>query len=108
MDRDEKKFEAFLSYHRKTMTASDLRVFVPFSINLDPYVRKVIKEEVQNMQDLSGMPFDVLAGQAAAGGEAGKANTGRQVFLLLMSKKNCPDATKEFSAPVFEWTSRTS
>ena len=65
MDRDEKKFETFLSYHKKTMTVGDLRVFVPFSINLDPYVKKVIKEEVQNIQEISGLSFEhFLASQA--------------------------------------------
>lgn len=51
MDRDEKKFEIFLSFHRTTLLVSDLRIFLPFTINLDPYLRKVIKDEMQNTED---------------------------------------------------------
>lgn len=46
LDRgDERKFDVFLSYHRSTLQVADLKVFLPFTINLDPYLRKVIKEE---------------------------------------------------------------
>ncbi|XP_053626108.1 kinase D-interacting substrate of 220 kDa B isoform X11 [Plodia interpunctella] len=45
LDRDERKLEVFLSFHRATLTAADLKVFLPFTINLDPYIKKVIKEE---------------------------------------------------------------
>jgi ankyrin repeat-rich membrane spanning protein len=41
LDRDEKKLETLLSYHKKSMTVSDMRIFLPFSVNLDPYVKKV-------------------------------------------------------------------
>ncbi|XP_008184045.1 kinase D-interacting substrate of 220 kDa B isoform X2 [Acyrthosiphon pisum] len=51
MDKDEKKFEIFLSFHRTTLLVSDLRIFLPFTINLDPYLRKVIKDEMQNSED---------------------------------------------------------
>ncbi|XP_026807360.1 kinase D-interacting substrate of 220 kDa B-like isoform X5 [Rhopalosiphum maidis] len=51
MDKDEKKFEIFLSFHRTTLLVSDLRIFLPFTINLDPYLRKVIKDEMQNFED---------------------------------------------------------
>jgi len=43
MDKDEKKFDVFLTYHRSTLLLSDLKVFLPFTINLDPYFKKVIK-----------------------------------------------------------------
>lgn len=51
MDKDEKKFEIFLSFHRTTLLVSDLRIFLPFTINLDPYLRKIIKDEMQNSED---------------------------------------------------------
>lgn len=51
MDKDEKKFEIFLAFHRTTLLVSDLRIFLPFTINLDPYLRKVIKDEMQNSED---------------------------------------------------------
>jgi len=51
-DRDEKKMDVFLSLHKKTLTVADLKIFLPFTINLDPFLKKVIKDEVQNMEEL--------------------------------------------------------
>ncbi|XP_050303117.1 kinase D-interacting substrate of 220 kDa B isoform X3 [Anthonomus grandis grandis] len=51
LDRDEKKFEIFLSFHRSSLLISDLKIFLPFTINLDPYLKKVIKEETQNIEE---------------------------------------------------------
>ncbi|XP_045472917.1 kinase D-interacting substrate of 220 kDa B isoform X2 [Harmonia axyridis] len=51
LDRDEKKLEIFLSYHKTSLLVSDLKIFVPFTINLDPYLKKVIKEELQNSDE---------------------------------------------------------
>lgn len=42
-DRDERKFDIFLTYHRTNLLLSDLKIFLPFTINLDPYIKKVIK-----------------------------------------------------------------
>ncbi len=66
MDRDEKKVATFGNFARmfwnktkfllqldallslkKKMTVKDLKTFLPFSINLDPYIKKVIKDEYQ-------------------------------------------------------------
>ncbi|XP_068629361.1 kinase D-interacting substrate of 220 kDa B [Battus philenor] len=49
LDRDERKLEVFLAFHRATLTAADLKIFLPFTINLDPYIKKVIKEEQLQM-----------------------------------------------------------
>jgi len=43
LDRDEKKFDIFLSFHRSSLLVSDLKIFLPFTINLDPYLKKIIK-----------------------------------------------------------------
>merc|ERR1719186_798329 len=51
-DRDEKKLDVFLSLHKKTLTVADLKIFLPFTINLDPFLKKVTKDEVQNMEEL--------------------------------------------------------
>ncbi|KAL0893988.1 hypothetical protein ABMA27_014062 [Loxostege sticticalis] len=64
LDRDERKLEVFLSFHRATLTAADLKIFLPFTINLDPYIKKVIKEE----QLQSGIEDDVGPGGAAPWG----------------------------------------
>ncbi|XP_045485895.1 kinase D-interacting substrate of 220 kDa B isoform X1 [Pieris rapae] len=60
LDRDERKLEVFLSFHRATLTAADLKIFLPFTINLDPYIKKVIKEE--HLQ--SGIDEDLGSGAA--------------------------------------------
>lgn len=51
MDRDERKLDAFLTFHRSRLLVSDLKVFLPFTINLDPYIKKKIKEEQQSMEE---------------------------------------------------------
>ncbi|XP_034241377.1 kinase D-interacting substrate of 220 kDa B isoform X3 [Thrips palmi] len=51
LDRDEKKFDIFLTFHRNNLLVSDLKVFLPFTINLDPYLKKVIKEEQQSAEE---------------------------------------------------------
>lgn len=43
LDRDERKLDAFLQLHKADLQVSDLRIFLPFTINLDPYLRKVLK-----------------------------------------------------------------
>lgn len=45
LDHDERKFEVFLSLHSSNLLINDLKVFLPFTINLDPYIRKVIQGE---------------------------------------------------------------
>lgn len=49
LDRDEKKFEIFLTFHRSSLLVSDLKIFLPFTINLDPYLKKVIKGINRNL-----------------------------------------------------------
>ncbi|KAL0272477.1 UNVERIFIED_CONTAM: hypothetical protein PYX00_005429 [Menopon gallinae] len=51
-DRDEKKFDIFLSYHRSSLLLSDMKVFLPFTINLDPYIKKVIKDDVHDERSI--------------------------------------------------------
>jgi ankyrin repeat-rich membrane spanning protein len=51
LDRDERKLDAFLQLHKSDLLVSDLRIFLPFTINLDPYLRKVLKEDQQAMED---------------------------------------------------------
>lgn len=43
LDRDERKLDAFLQLHKNDLLVGDLRIFLPFTINLDPYLRKVLK-----------------------------------------------------------------
>ena len=53
LDRDERKLDAFLQLHKTDLQVSDLRIFLPFTINLDPYLRKVLKGKTKHgRQDL--------------------------------------------------------
>ncbi|XP_064467128.1 kinase D-interacting substrate of 220 kDa B-like isoform X2 [Ornithodoros turicata] len=47
VDHDVRKFEVFLSFHSSSLLISDLKIFVPFTINLDPYIRRAIQEKHQ-------------------------------------------------------------
>lgn len=47
MDRDERKLDVFLTFHRSSLLITDMKIFLPFTINLDPYIKKKIKEEQQ-------------------------------------------------------------
>ena len=59
LDREEKKLVTFLSYHKRNLSVADLKIFLPFSINLDPYIKKVIKDEIQGMEDM-GLTLDQI------------------------------------------------
>ncbi|XP_061940332.1 kinase D-interacting substrate of 220 kDa isoform X3 [Apis cerana] len=54
MDRDERKLDIFLTFHRSSLLVSDMKIFLPFTINLDPYIKKKIKEEQQSMEEETG------------------------------------------------------
>ncbi|XP_026671715.1 kinase D-interacting substrate of 220 kDa B isoform X3 [Ceratina calcarata] len=55
MDRDERKLDIFLTFHRSSLLISDMKIFLPFTINLDPYIKKKIKEEQQSMEEEVGL-----------------------------------------------------
>ncbi|KAJ8722652.1 hypothetical protein PYW07_003832 [Mythimna separata] len=83
LDRDERKLEVFLSFHRATLTAADLKIFLPFTINLDPYIKKLIKEE----QLQSGVEEDTGAGGATAGVIWGQPHS-RQPHSKIFPRKH--------------------
>ncbi|XP_036138721.1 kinase D-interacting substrate of 220 kDa isoform X2 [Monomorium pharaonis] len=51
IDRDERKLDVFLTFHRSSLLISDMKIFLPFTINLDPYLKKKIKEEQQSIEE---------------------------------------------------------
>ncbi|KAG1664676.1 Kinase D-interacting substrate [Nymphon striatum] len=51
LDRDGRKFEIFLKYHTSSLQVADLKIFHPFTINLDPYILKIIKENLRNFEE---------------------------------------------------------
>ncbi|KAG7210898.1 hypothetical protein KM043_016276 [Ampulex compressa] len=55
MDRDERKLDVFLTFHRSSLLVSDMKIFLPFTINLDPYIKKKIKEEQQSIEEDIGL-----------------------------------------------------
>ncbi|XP_025154108.1 kinase D-interacting substrate of 220 kDa B isoform X1 [Harpegnathos saltator] len=57
MDRDERKLDVFLTFHRARLLVSDMKIFLPFTINLDPYIKKKIKEEQQSIEEDANVNF---------------------------------------------------
>ncbi|XP_075969674.1 ankyrin repeat-rich membrane spanning isoform X2 [Anticarsia gemmatalis] len=96
LDRDERKLEVFLSFHRSTLTAADLKIFLPFTINLDPYIKKVIKEE----QLQSGVEEDT--GASGAAGAMWGTQQHRQPHSKLFHRKHrsSPPTQPPVSGPV--------
>ena len=59
MDRDETKLDTILRV-KKHMTLRELKIFLPFSINLDPYIKKVIREENQIIEEGGAMWYPAM------------------------------------------------
>lgn len=60
LDRDERKLEAFLQLHKHDLLVADLRIFLPFTINLDPYLRKVLKGNLINSDRVNDFELFLL------------------------------------------------
>ena len=43
IDRNQRKLEIFLANHSPVLNVGDLRKFLPCTINVDPYLRKLIR-----------------------------------------------------------------
>ena len=70
MDRDETKLDTILRV-KKHMTLRELKIFLPFSINLDPYIKKVIREENQIIEEGGAMWYPAVpAGHNTAAARA--------------------------------------
>ncbi|XP_035709866.1 kinase D-interacting substrate of 220 kDa B isoform X2 [Folsomia candida] len=52
LDRDEKKLGIYLGMHKGSLLVSTLYVFLPFTISLDPQLRKDITEQYQPVDQL--------------------------------------------------------
>ncbi|XP_022648949.1 kinase D-interacting substrate of 220 kDa-like isoform X9 [Varroa destructor] len=63
MDHDIKKMELCLSLNSQALQVGNLRMFVPFAINLDPYIRRVLQDVYFSRveQDSSGK-MGIIAG----------------------------------------------
>nr|CAD7404607.1 unnamed protein product [Timema poppensis] len=90
LDRDERKFDIFLTFHRSSLLISDLKIFLPFTINLDPYIKKVIKEDHQNMEEAGELQFMVPSPPAPLPPQAANTTTpiwGAQKSSLLRRQR---------------------
>ncbi len=85
MDRDEKKMEAILSMKQKTLTVRDLKIFLPFGINLDPYIKKVIRDEYVSLAALEGS--DTGFGWFSNGNGPTEAKEPKQVAPRFVARK---------------------
>lgn len=67
LDRDEKKLDVYLGLHKGSLMVSTLYVFLPFTISLDPQLRKDITEQYQPIEQIFKMnPPNVTASTSAA------------------------------------------
>ncbi|KAJ8917768.1 hypothetical protein NQ315_010674 [Exocentrus adspersus] len=98
LDRDEKKFDVFLTFHRSSLLVSDLKIFLPFTINLDPYLKKVIKEETQSLEDegfLMGTARNLTLMSTPVQSLSNWANTPDWTYKSALTRRirNVPKAT---------------
>ncbi|XP_011877239.1 PREDICTED: kinase D-interacting substrate of 220 kDa isoform X3 [Vollenhovia emeryi] len=111
IDRDERKLDVFLTFHRSSLLISDIRIFLPFTINLDPYIKKKIKEEQQSIEEDTnlfykqsgvwhghGVPIDQWPPQRGM-------STNRHMKLAKQSslQGSIPPAPSWTYQPNFEW-----
>ncbi|XP_018044615.1 PREDICTED: kinase D-interacting substrate of 220 kDa isoform X1 [Atta colombica] len=111
IDRDERKLDVFLTFHRSSLLISDMKIFLPFTINLDPYIKKKIKEEQQSIEeDMNlfhkqsgtwhghGVPFDQWVSQR-------NTSTNRHAKLVKQSslQGSVPPTPSWGYQPSFEW-----
>ncbi|CAG0881069.1 unnamed protein product [Darwinula stevensoni] len=94
IDRDEKKFSILLTLHKNSLQVLHLKMFLPFTINLDPYLQKIIKEEWPINE--SG----VTSGNAPAPFEPGVQSMfpslAINVPMQYSQQQNLPDAKNVF------------
>ena len=97
-DRDRKKLDVYLSLHKKTLSVADIKVYMPFTINLDPYLRKVIKEEVQNMEEFGMSLFS--SHKSSRGHEEAEAGLASQAALqskALLTRRQAVELSKKMT-----------
>ncbi|XP_076752387.1 ankyrin repeat-rich membrane spanning isoform X2 [Xylocopa sonorina] len=116
MDRDERKLDIFLTFHRSSLLISDMKIFLPFTINLDPYIKKKIKEEQQSMEEEAGLgpykqygsPWTVHGNghEPWSGSRSGLANRPMKLVKtpnLLGNVSVPPSASPWCMQPTFDW-----
>ncbi|CAB3376203.1 Hypothetical predicted protein [Cloeon dipterum] len=66
MDADEKKLEIFLANHRNNLLVCHMRLYLPFTINLDPFLKRVIKDDNVGIEDILAAQVQQDGASAAA------------------------------------------
>ncbi|XP_076638415.1 ankyrin repeat-rich membrane spanning isoform X1 [Colletes latitarsis] len=100
MDRDERKLDIFLTFHRASLLVSDMKIFLPFTINLDPYIKKKIKEEQQSIEEETGLgPYKQYNPWTMHGGTQEQWNANR-TGLINRNVKLARTPSLQGSAPV--------
>jgi len=112
IDRDERKLDVFLTFHRSSLLISDMKIFLPFTINLDPYIKKKIKEEQQSIEEDAnlfhkqnavwhshGVPFEQWSHPQRG------ISTNRHMKLIKQSslQGSVPQTPSWTCQPSFEW-----
>lgn len=95
LDRDERKLDAFLQLHKSDLLVADLRIFLPFTINLDPYLRKVLKGEfvpliTRNLLEAKALFLPSLEDQQTIEDEGS---------LVLQTRPSVSNNTRPYPAP---------
>ncbi|XP_076173301.1 ankyrin repeat-rich membrane spanning isoform X4 [Ptiloglossa arizonensis] len=100
MDRDERKLDIFLTFHRSSLLVSDMKIFLPFTINLDPYIKKKIKEEQQSIEEETGLgPYKQYSPWTMPGGNHEQWNASR-TGLINRTMKLARTPSVQGHAPV--------
>uniref|UniRef100_A0A673FHI9 Kinase D-interacting substrate 220a n=1 Tax=Sinocyclocheilus rhinocerous TaxID=307959 RepID=A0A673FHI9_9TELE len=68
IDGDIRSFEVFLSSHTPVLTARDVEMFLPYTVNLDPNLREIIADvrDAREQMHLGGVSYPTLPLQDAS------------------------------------------
>ena len=94
MDRDENKLEIFLKIHKKTLTVKTIHIMYPFTINLDPYIKKLIKDYLNNREM---MGLDIPEVFSKSHGLTGSKRS--PLEWILQQKQNLNNSRTNFNSP---------
>ncbi|XP_053986547.1 kinase D-interacting substrate of 220 kDa B isoform X1 [Hylaeus volcanicus] len=101
MDRDERKLDIFLTFHRSSLLISDMKIFLPFTINLDPYIKKKIKEEQQSIEEEAGLvPYKQYSPWTMHGGGQDQWNTSKTASTNRTMKLTKIPSLQGYAPPV--------
>ena len=59
IDKDARKLDVFLANFSPTLTVADIKRFMPCTINVDPYLRKLIKGQ-SSLIETKPFKMDIL------------------------------------------------